>query len=70
MFGDKSKLISLKEVAKIIMGQSPPGTSYNDTGQGTPFFQGKTEFTEKYPIVRKWTTKPSKISLPNSISQN
>lgn len=67
MFGDKSKLKSLKEVCEIIMGQSPPGNSYNETGDGTPFFQGKSEFTEKYPIVKKWTTQPTKIASPNSI---
>ena len=67
MFGDKSELKNLKDVCGIIMGQSPPGNSYNENGEGTPFFQGKAEFTEKYPIVKKWTTQPTKIALPNSI---
>ncbi len=67
MFGDKAELKNLKDVCEIIMGQSPPGNSYNENGEGTPFFQGKAEFTEKYPIVKKWTTQPTKIALPNSV---
>src|SRR3989344_9266302 len=57
----------LEEVSDIIMGQSPPGESYNENGKGIPFFQGKSEFTEKYPIIKKWTTESSKIAEPNSI---
>ena len=35
---------ALGEVAKIIAGQSPPGSSYSTSGTGEPFYQGKTEF--------------------------
>ena len=38
------KEAELKDVCIIIMGQSPPGNSYNDKHNGTPFFQGKSEF--------------------------
>jgi len=57
----------LDEITEIIMGQSPPGDSYNEIGKGTPFFQGKAEFGVRYPSVKKWTIKPSKISNPVSI---
>jgi len=59
--------VKLSEVTDIIMGQSPPGDSYNEGNEGTPFFQGKSEFTEKYPLVKKWTTKPTKMAKPNSV---
>jgi type I restriction enzyme, S subunit len=49
-------------ICEIIMGQSPPGNTYNDVGEGFPFFQGKTDFGETYPTVRKWCTDPRKIS--------
>ena len=49
------------------MGQSPPGNTYNDTGDGLPFFQGKTDFGEFYPTPRKWCTSPTRISLPGDI---
>jgi len=57
----------LGEVCQIIMGQSPPSDTYNFEKLGLPFFQGKTEFTELYPVVRKWCSKPNKISEPDDI---
>lgn len=54
-------------VSEIIMGQSPPGNTYNDHGQGLPFFQGKTDFGEYYPTVTKWCTDPRKITLPGDV---
>lgn len=52
---------------ELIMGQSPAGESYNSEGKGTPFFQGKAEFTDKHPTIKKWTSEPSKLAEPNSI---
>ena len=57
----------LPEIADIIMGQSPPGKTYNKNGDGLPFFQGKAEFGKMYPIVRKWCTAPNKIAEPEDI---
>jgi type I restriction enzyme S subunit len=51
---------SLSLAAEVVMGQSPPGTSYNEDGVGAPFFQGKAEFGQMYPTVRKWTTTGNK----------
>jgi restriction endonuclease S subunit len=51
---------SLSFAADVVMGQSPPGESYNGDGIGTPFFQGKAEFGQMYPTVRKWTTAGNK----------
>jgi type I restriction enzyme S subunit len=59
--------VSLGEVAVVISGQSPPGESYNEAGAGLPFFQGKADFTEIYPIARKWCTAPRKIAEPGDI---
>ena len=63
----KWKKVKLGEISQIIMGQSPPSNTYNTTGDGLPFFQGKTEFTDKYPVVVKWCSKPNKIAEPNDI---
>jgi len=57
----------LTNVSKIIMGQSPPGNTYNNEGNGLPFFQGKAEFGAKYPEVKKWCSKPIKIAFKNDI---
>lgn len=57
----------LDAIAEIVMGQSPPGSSYNEVGQGKPFFQGKTEFGEIHPTVRKYTTAGTKFARPGDI---
>src|SRR5579885_1884218 len=57
----------IEEIAEVIAGQSPPSSSYNKNGQGIPFFQGKTDYGSRHPIVRSWCTEPTKISLPNDI---
>ena len=61
------KKLGEESLLEIIMGQSPPGESYNDEGKGLPFFQGKTDFGEYYPTPRKWCTAPTKISLPGDV---
>jgi len=58
---------ALTEVADIVMGQSPPGVTYNTGGKGLPFFQGKSEFGVDHPTVRKWCTAPSRIAEPGDI---
>ncbi|WP_298119087.1 restriction endonuclease subunit S [Flavobacterium sp.] len=57
----------LNEVSKIIMGQSPPSDTYNENAKGMPFFQGKAEFTDLYPVVKKYCSKPTKIAEPLDI---
>ena len=47
---------------EIIMGQSPPGHTYNDTGDGLPFFQGRSDFGFRYPTNRKYCTAPNRIA--------
>ena len=47
---------------EIIMGQSPPGHTYNDTGDGLPFFQGRSDFGFRYPKNRKFCTAPQRIA--------
>ena len=61
------KNLGEESLLEIIMGQSPPGESYNDEGNGLPFFQGKTDFGDYYPTPRKWCTAPTKISLPGDV---
>ena len=51
----------------IIQGQSPPGSTYNDRGEGLPFFQGKAEFNELYPTIKKWCTQPKKVAEKEDI---
>ncbi len=57
----------LGEVCEINMGQSPPSSTYNTAKKGLPFFQGKAEFTDLYPNVRKWCTNPTRIANEGDI---
>jgi type I restriction enzyme S subunit len=57
----------LKDIANITMGQSPPGESYNEEGEGMIFFQGCTDFGIRFPSVRKFTTQPSRFAKEGDI---
>ncbi len=61
---EKQKLVN---IAELVMGQSPPGSTYNTVGNGMPFLQGKTEFGTIYPKHIKYTTKPMKIGKKGCI---
>ncbi len=61
------KWVKLGDACNVIMGQSPPSTSYNTDGIGLPFFQGKAEFTELHPVVEKWCDAPNKLAEANDI---
>ncbi|MGF2410686.1 restriction endonuclease subunit S [Ferruginibacter sp.] len=61
------KFERLENISKLIAGQSPPSSSYNSSGIGIPFFQGKADYGKKFPSVRFWCTEPIKISFPDDI---
>lgn len=56
-----------EELTEIIMGQSPPSTTYNKNGKGVPFLQGKAEFGETHPFPIVFCSEPIKIAEPNDI---
>ena len=58
----------LGEFCKVIAGQSPKGSSYNDKGQGTEFHQGKKAFGKD--IIEPsgvWTTEITKVAEAGDI---
>lgn len=57
----------LSEIADIIMGQSPNGSTYNENGEGIIFYQGRAEFGTRFPSIRLFTTNPTRIAPANSI---
>ena len=57
----------LSEIAKITMGQSPSGTSFNEDGNGIVFYQGRTEFGFRFPSIRLFTTEPTRYAEPDSV---
>ena len=53
---------SVGECFNLTMGQSPPGHTYNEDGEGLPFFQGRTDFGFRYPENRRYCTDPKRIA--------
>jgi type I restriction enzyme S subunit len=47
------------------MGQSPPGSSYNQEGNGIPMFQGNADFGFRFPEERVYTTEPKRLAYLN-----
>ena len=55
------------DVALVFLGQSPPSSSYNEEGEGLPFFQGKVDFQRLHPSPRVWCTQGRKFAAPGDI---
>ena len=55
------------DIANITMGQSPDGSSYNEEGIGSIFYQGSTDFGVRFPSVRMFTTSPSRFAKQGDI---
>jgi len=47
---------------RITMGQSPPGNTYNEIGDGIPFYQGRTDFGFRFPNRRVYCTAPTRLA--------
>lgn len=58
---------SLKNFCSINMGQSPKSTSYNQDGNGLPFYQGNADFGKMHPKTRFYCDSPIKIANKNDI---
>lgn len=58
---------TLNDIADITMGQSPSGSSYNENGEGTIFFQGRAEFGFRFPSIRLYTTEPKHMARANDV---
>lgn len=54
--------VKLGEVAVVNMGQSPSSAFYNVQGEGLPFYQGVTDFGEKYPTPTMYCSQPAKTA--------
>ncbi|MEH1860746.1 MAG: restriction endonuclease subunit S [Nostoc sp.] len=57
----------LEDVAEIVMGQSPPGHTYNQVGRGMPLINGPVEFGDRFPSKLQWTNTPTKLCKPKDI---
>ncbi len=57
----------LKELAKLEMGISPRGSSYNSIGEGLPLLNGAADFDGKSIKPNKYTSSPTKTCKENDI---
>jgi type I restriction enzyme S subunit len=54
----------LGSISEVVMGQSPPGVSYNKSGEGIPLINGPVEFTEGpfgKTVINQYTTDPTNL---------
>ena len=57
----------LNDICVINMGQSPDSSTYNEDGEGLPFFQGNADFGVLYPEARTWCAMPIKVAREGDI---
>ena len=61
------EVVPLSDIATITMGQSPHGDSLNESGEGTLFFQGSSDFGDVSPSNRVYTTAPTRMAKSGDI---
>jgi len=59
--------VTLGVITDVKMGQSPPGDTYNEEGNGLPFYQGVRNFNYRFPTPQVYCTKPSRVAEPGDI---
>jgi type I restriction enzyme S subunit len=55
---------TVRDNFRLTMGQSPPGETYNEIGEGIPFYQGRTDFGFRFPTRRVYCTAPTRMAEP------
>ena len=58
---------NLKEIADVVMGQSPKSEFYNNKNQGLPFHQGVGSYGDRFVIDNTYSTSYTRIAKKNSI---
>lgn len=49
------------------MGTSPKGETYNSIGNGSVFYQGRTDFGFRFPTIRLYTIDPKRFADKDDI---
>ena len=58
---------TLGELCEIVMGQSPPGETYNESGEGLPFYQGIRDFGFRFPSRRIYCTASTRLAQKGDV---
>ena len=56
------QIATIDEDFNLILGQSPPGSTYNEDGEGMPFYQGSKDFSFRYPARRVYCSAPKRFA--------
>jgi type I restriction enzyme, S subunit len=56
------QLTRLDAVCKIVMGQAPDGSAYNEAGEGLPLIAGAGDFGGIHPLAKKFTSQITRTS--------
>ena len=56
------EVTTVGEEFNLTMGQSPPGSTYNEEGDGSPFYQGRKDFGFRYPTRRVYCNAPTRVA--------
>lgn len=59
------ELSNIEQEFDVTMGQSPPGSTYNENGDGIFFYQGSTDFGFRYPSPRIYCSEPKRLASKN-----
>lgn len=60
--GEEWEIGVLWDEFDFTMGQSPPSSSFNEDGIGTPMYQGNRDFGFRFPENRVFTTEPKRFA--------
>jgi type I restriction enzyme S subunit len=58
---------TLKDIAVLVMGQSPKSEFYNSEGRGLPFHQGVSNFGDYFPTDRTYCTVDDRLAEEDDI---
>ena len=56
------EVTTVGEEFNLTMGQSPPGSTYNEDGDGLPFYQGRKDFGFRHPTRRVYCNAPTRLA--------
>ena len=58
---------SVDDAFDVTMGQSPPSETYNEDGDGLPFYQGRADFGSRFPGRRVYCSAPARLAEPGDV---
>src|SRR5438552_1436542 len=67
MTTDLTAYTRLGAVAQVIMGQAPPGSTYNEEQEGIPLIAGAGDLGDISPRPDLWTTAPTQVCQSGDI---